>query len=315
MRRTSTTPPSGPAAVLGAAALWGTVGPAQVLAAAPIGPVALGALRLVLGGLVLVAGLAALRGASPFQDLRRRAVWPSVLAATVATAAFQGAFLASVDRVGAALATAVALGVAPVATGLCAAVALGERPGRAWGVATVLAVVGCVVLLQPWSSGGGIGGAGIALGVLGGGCYGVYTVAAKRTSDLAADATGPAAATLLLGGLLLLPAVAIDPHGLGAARSLALVAWLAIGTTAVAYALFVAGLRTTTAATVGTLSLAEPLVAVALGVVVLGEDLGAAETIGGLLMLAGLAAVALGAGGRRRRTAGTAAAVGPAPVG
>ncbi|WP_326686854.1 MULTISPECIES: EamA family transporter [unclassified Streptomyces] len=39
--------------VLGAAVLWGTVGPAQVLASSPMTPTALGGWRLVVGGLIL----------------------------------------------------------------------------------------------------------------------------------------------------------------------------------------------------------------------------------------------------------------------
>ena len=60
---------------------------------------------------------------------------------------------------------------------------------------------------------------------------------------------------------------------LAAPRSLALVAWLGPVTVALAYWLYVAGLRRLTAATAATLSLAEPLVATALGIGILREHL------------------------------------------
>lgn len=46
---------SGAAAVLVAACLWGTLGPAQVLAASAADPGALGVARLLAGGVVLAA--------------------------------------------------------------------------------------------------------------------------------------------------------------------------------------------------------------------------------------------------------------------
>ncbi|MGX9226733.1 hypothetical protein ACWV95_11335 [Streptomyces albus] len=44
---------SGIVALLAAAVLWGTVGPAQLLADTDVAPVALGACRMLLGGLAL----------------------------------------------------------------------------------------------------------------------------------------------------------------------------------------------------------------------------------------------------------------------
>jgi DME family drug/metabolite transporter len=57
--------------------------------------------------------------------------------------------------------------------------------------------------------------------------------------------------------------------------------------------LFSTGLARLSAATVGTLSLAEPLAAALLGVLVLGEHLSATALAGCALLLGGLAAVSL----------------------
>lgn len=77
-------------------------------------------------------------------------------------------------------------------------------------------------------------------------------------------------------------------------------AWLGVAATAVAYMSFVAGLGRVTAATAGTLSLAEPLVATALAIVVLGERLSAPVAAGSLLLLGGLFVVSVPAKARRR---------------
>jgi DME family drug/metabolite transporter len=176
-----------------------------------------------------------------------------------------------------------------VATGLCGLVLFGERPTRWWGAATVLAVVGCLVLVAA----GGTGAAqvrpvGVALAVLAGASYGVFTSAAKALLDRGLPVVTAMAATLGLGALLLAPVGVQGLPGLGDGRSLLMVAWLGLVTTAVGYALFARGLRRLPAATAATLTLAEPLTATVLGLVVLGERPAPAAGLGALCLLVGL---------------------------
>jgi drug/metabolite transporter, DME family len=292
----------GVAAVLGAAVLWGTVGPAQVLTGSDVDPVTLGTARLVLGGLVLLV-VSAVRDRAELARWRvlfDRSVLGWLVVAAASTAAYQAAFLTSVLRTGAALSTAVALGVAPPAVGALARLLGLERLTRAWGLGTVAAVVGTALLLLP---GGAvrIDTVGVLLGVLGGICYGVYTVAAKRLLDGAAPTFVAVAATLVVGGAIVLPFAHDGTRIVTEPITLALVAWLAVPATAVAYLLFVSGLRHVTAATAGTLSLAEPLVAAVLGIVLLGERLPVPAVVGTCLLLAGMALAVVGP---RRRPEG-----------
>ncbi len=81
---------------------------------------------LILGGLVLVMNRRA------FLALTRR-TWLPVLAASVATGVFQAAFFSAVDRTGAAVATAVVFGLAPVSTGLCERLVLGRGSAAGGG--------------------------------------------------------------------------------------------------------------------------------------------------------------------------------------
>lgn len=278
--------------VLAAACLWGTVGPAQVWADNGADPVSLGALRLLIGGLVLALAALLMTGrGSGLRLLLTRPVWPWIALAALATAVYQAGFMFAVDRTGAALATAVALGVAPVATGICSRVVTGERLTTAWAVGTAAAIAGCVLLLAPGSA--EVAVAGVVFGIVSGVCYGLYTVAAKQLSDRGANMPAAVAATLLAGGVVLLPAVVRDSGGLATGSGSLLLLWLGVAATAVAYMLFVGGLRRVTAGTAGTLSLAEPLVAAVLGLLVLDEQLSALAETGMALLLVGLVSVSV----------------------
>jgi DME family drug/metabolite transporter len=63
---------------------------------------------------------------------------------------------------------------------------------------------------------------------------------------------------------------------------------LAVGATAGAYLLFIAGLGGVPAATAATLALAEPLTATLLGVTVFGERLGRVAVLGALVVAVAL---------------------------
>lgn len=151
---------------------------------------------------------------------------------------------------------------------------------------------------------GGVDPLDLFLGVVSGSCVAVYTVFAQR---LAAD--GPrlplpaaAAASLLVGSVVLVPWMVRDVTGLNSVHAVTLVLWLGVVTTALAYWLFFAGITRLSAATVGTLSLAEPMATTLLGVVSLGERLSPAGVTSCVLLLCGLVIASLPA--RRGRTGG-----------
>ena len=277
--------------VLAAATLWGTTGPTQVLARLPVAPAAVGGMRILTGGLVLLAWALAHRMPLPLPALVRRH-WRPLLTASCATGVFQASYFTSVSRTGAALATAIVFGVAPVATALSAWV-IGRSPlGWGWAAGTACAMAGCVLLLLPGHA-SRADGSGMALAIVAAACYAVYTVSAKRLADDGAAMPAAVSITLIAGGLMLSPWLVTAGPGLFTGRALATIAWLGPVTTAVAYMLFVQGLRTVSAATAGTLSLAEPLVAVLAGIGLLHEHLAVPAVIGCGLLAAGLAVASL----------------------
>jgi drug/metabolite transporter, DME family len=279
---------SGILLVLLAGILWGTVGPAQVLASTDVTPAALGGARILSGGLVLAVVVLA-TDPRTYRALTRPA-WPALLAASAATATFQTAFMTSVATTGAAVATAVTFGIAPVSTGVCERLVLGIRLSRRWAAGTVCAVVGCGLVTMP-AGGVRVDLMGAALAALAGACFGVYTVAAKLLIRHEVGIPAAVSVTLLVGGATLAPWTLAALPTLTEPRALTLVLWLGPVTAALAYWFFVTGLRRVTAATAGTLSLVEPLVAAVLAVVVLGERPSAPVTAGAVLLLGGLVAV------------------------
>lgn len=113
--------------------------------------------------------------------------------------------------------------------------------------------------------------AGVALAVLAGACYLLYTAAAKALVDRGVAGRASDGGHARAGRGLLAPVPLARGAELATPRSLVMAAWLGLVTTTAAYLLFARGLRDLPAGTVGTLSLAEPLTAAALGLLVLGE--------------------------------------------
>ena len=298
--------------VLAAAVLWGTSGTAQALGPSQASAVAVGFGRILIGSVVLTA-IALHSDAGSLARVIRLGGRPALCAA-VATAVFQAAFFSAVALTGVAVGTVVALGSAPVFTGLLAHLTVGERPEHRWGVATGLAVGGCTLILAPWTAGtAAVNPLGVTLALLSGFTYGLYTVSAKRLLLRNAPLLGIPAVTLGGGALLLAPFVAVmsaaghmTVRPLFSLSGFSMLLWLGVVTTAAAYVLYTIGLRRVPAATVGSLALGEPLTASALGFLVLGERPGLLTLAGAALLFGGLLLLALPARNSDPRSSGTA---------
>lgn len=272
--------------ILAAGLIWGTSGTTQALAPVGASPSSLGALRLVVGGGVLML-LALFRGG--FGTER----WPilTTFLAGAFIASYQLCFFGAVSRTGVAVGTLVAIGSSPVIAGILGIVFRGERPSRSWTLATLLALAGCGLLA---GGGGGlaIDPVGIVLALGAGASYASYTMAIKgllpgRTADAVM------AVVFGIGALLLSPFLfTSDLQWVVAPKGIAVVLYLGVVVTALSYWLFARGLRSVPVATAVTLSLAEPLTAAVLGIVLLGERLSPTALCGIPLLFAGLAVLA-----------------------
>lgn len=278
--------------ILMAAVLWGTTGTSQALAPAEASPMTLGALRLAAGGLTLLA-VALARG-----GLRGGGGWPLVatLCAGGFVASYQLTFFAAVKATGVAVGTMVAIGSSPMLAGILAFVFRGERPGRRWVAATVLAIAGCILLVMAGGGGISVNPLGVFLALGAGASYAAYTLAIKTLLDgRSPDAV--MAVVFCLGALILSPLLlGADIAWVADPRGALVILHLGVIATAAAYLLFARGLETVPVAGAVTLSLAEPLTAAILGVTVVGERLTPAALCGILLLFGGLALLAVGKG-------------------
>ena len=275
--------------VLVAAVCFGTTGAAQAVGPGT-SPVAVGAARIVFGGLLLALVARGLR-------VRLPRVSAPLIAMAMAVAVYQLSFFAAVRLTGVAVGTVVAIGTGPAAAGALGRLVNGERLSARWAQATALAAAGVVLLAG--DGGASVDPTGVALAVTSGVGYAGYTVLSKRMLDAGEAPEGVMAAGFGGAGLLLLPVLVVaGPGFLGTPGGLAMAVYLAAVPTALAYVLFSRGLRRLSSGETATLVLAEPLTASALGVVALGEHPSAVAGAGALLVLAGL--LVLAAPARRR---------------
>src|SRR5215469_295260 len=322
---------SGAVAVLLGAAAWGSTGTAAHFAPPGATATSVGAARIAVGGLgllIIAVSTAANRQAARAMLARRGSVdhagggdrkaggldgdravgrrvgsWRAVLVlAAAAVAGYQICFFTAVRVTGVAIGTVVAIGSAPGWTGLLTRLTGGPWPGRRWVLATAAAVAGCVVLITGGQA-SGVRPAGVVLALAAGLCYAVYAVAAARM--ITTGSRDSAVMGLIFGGAaaLLAPVLAASSTGwLLSQRGLAVVGYLGVVTTVVAYLLYGRGLRTVPVPTATTLGLAEPAVAAMLGLIVLHERLSAAAIAG--LALVGLALASMAAAPEAQRAEG-----------
>lgn len=267
--------------VVAAATLWGTTGTTRQLGAENASSLSVGAMRVVLGGGVLLV-LAGRRG------LRLRGWAPLPLAIAVgAMAAYQPLFFGGVSKAGVAVGTVVGIGTSPIAGGILGRVVRHERLGGYWVVATALGIAGAVLL-----AGGGDGGSERAVGLLlaigAGVAYAAYVAASAVLLDQ--HPAGDVAAIVLGGAGIVLAPVALLAGGgwvfgpAGAAAAL----WLGLVTVALAYPMLARGLEGVGVGATATLTLAEPATAAVLGLLVLDERLDVRGWLGLGLVVVGV---------------------------
>jgi DME family drug/metabolite transporter len=278
---------------------WGTTGAAAELVyrAGEFGPAAVSFWRH-LGGLVLLLAFTALRPRRPRvrspHPLGRRA---ALLTGTgIGMAVFQTAYFAAVEATGVAAATLLTLGSGPILTALGSRFLLGERLGRGGLLAVAGALTGLAVLVGG-NAPGVVTAPGVALSLLSAAGYATVTLLGRYTGRKG-DGEDPFTLTMWSFGIgaavLLVPAwiEGLLPHGGGTAQSIALIAYLAAFTTALAYPFYFAGAALVRATTASVMMLIEPVTAAFLAVLVLGEPMTAPTAAGSLILLGSIAALA-----------------------
>ncbi|WP_229402693.1 DMT family transporter [Micromonospora okii] len=276
--------------VLVAAVLWGTTGATQVLAPPEASALGIATARLCTGGLILLAWALAHGGTAGMAACWTRSTWALTVVGIGSVAAYQALFFSAVRSTGVATGTLIAIGCAPLITGLLG-LAIKERLTRVWAVGTAMTVAGLALLSVP-------GGAvlvrlsGVLYALAAAAAYSTYTVAGRMLLSRGVDGR------VVVGsffGFACLPIVALsagdDFTWLADWSGIGVTLWLGIGATAVPYLLWIRGLKTTAVSSATAIGLAEPLMASALGIFVLGEEATGWTLTGMAAIVAGLAVV------------------------
>lgn len=255
-------------------------------------PVLLAACRLVLGRGALRVGA---------RDLASMVLTGALLAL------YHVLYYAAIALSGVSVATLVTICSAPVLVAALSAALLGERPARATLASGAAAISGTALLVAGApAAAGGAGTRAFLVGVLlalgSGAGYAAMTLLGRsfagRHHPLKTTAVG-----FTSGAALLLVPTAVAGGLAGAAsfpaQGWALLLFMGAVPTALAYGLFLSGMRTTTAAVASLVTLLEPLTAAFLARLFFGERLGTAGLLGALLLLGSLAALYGRGSGRR----------------
>ena len=286
--------------VLLAALCWGTSGISGRVVAdrSTLTALDIAWYRLAIGALALLAAwvVTARRRGPGVRVTRPVAARLALIGAGLA--GYQLAYFSAVERAGVSIATLVALGLAPLLVALGGALLGHGRPQRATLVALGVALVG-LTLLVGVSAGADTGttvllGALVATGSALG--YAVVTLAGGGVpAGVPVTLVGFAGGALLLTPVVLAQGLSVPSDG----TALAVLLYLGLVPSALAYGLFFTGVRTVPGAVASIVTLLEPLTATALATAFLGERLEPAAVVGGLLLLAAVAGLYLRELGRR----------------
>lgn len=280
--------------ILLAAVLWGTVGIGikAVISSSGAGALSVGFLRMALSVPFLLVGSRCALGYWNVPGPGRGLGALGVIG--VMMAVYQVAYVLAIARVGVAVAVLVTICTAPLIVALLSAVLLREAPTRRLLAALALALLGTALLIgrpDRLAVSHLRAAEGIALALAAAAAYAVVVLAGRR---LPADQHPLSAAGcgFAIGSAALLPFLPADGATLAySLENWAILIYLGAVPTALAYGLFLAGLRSTSATVAATATLLEPLTSTLLAVLLFGERLGSWGALGGVLLLGAILAL------------------------
>lgn len=269
-----------------AALAWGSGGvvAAVLYRETGLGPIATSFWRTVIGAGALAISHHLLRPAARVDEPARGArSWLIAVATGVGLAVYQTAYYIGVIAAGAGVATVLTLGSAPILIALGSRIAIRERLGRVGAIAVLVAPFGLLLVA------GGAAGAtvlGISACLLSAAGYAGVTVLHRALGGI--DPAGMTLAGFAVASVCLAPVAMWE--GLWPVRgslgpTVALLGYLGVFCTAIAYRLFFASLGAVRATTVGVVTLIEPVAAIGLAVLLLGERITWAVATGSLILL------------------------------
>lgn len=275
--------------VIAAAVLWGTTGTSQNFAPDAVSPSLIGALRILVGGIVLFFYAFFKNQYKSIQIVCNKYYFIGF----IGVALYQLSFFYGVKLEGVAVGTMIGIGSSPIFAGLALRLFYGEGVAKKWILSTFIGLLGLffITFFKSSHEGGGIIGILLCLGA--GLSYVIYSFASKvLMKDYPPDAV--MGIIFVSGAVLLSPFLfSVDIFQLFNIKGFLLISYLGIFTTALAYFFFGRGLKSVKINDVSTLSLAEPLTATFLGMFLIGESLSILTFIGMFLIFSSLIIISI----------------------
>ncbi|QXT41125.1 DMT family transporter [Gymnodinialimonas ceratoperidinii] len=263
-------------AIVFAAVVWGTTGTAATFAPG-VSAAAIGAAAMGVGGILqaLMAGGGIIRA--------RAALWEQrglLVIGALAVAIYPLAFYGSMRLAGVTIGTVITIGSAPLLSVVIEYVMDGARLTLRWSAGALVGLIGMglICVAETASHGGVIGGEqvplGVALGLLGGFTYALYSWSARRMMLAGTRPTVAMGATFGLGGMLLMPVLFVTGGPfLASWENAAVGLYMALVPMFLGYIAFGYGLARVQASMATVITLLEPVVAAVLAVLIVGERL------------------------------------------
>ena len=273
----------GPFFLLFSCLLFSVTGTLQQLAPEGHTPVVITEVRMLLGSLTILAWcLFTHRLPSNWSVVP----WKPMLTAVASVLLYQLLFFYSVEEVGVAVGSVVAIATTPLWAAAVAFILFKKRPSRFWVFATALAIVGVFLI----NAGGSLQSQRIdwklLLPIAAGLCYGVEIIAVGKV----VEKINPETTMLLemgLAAILLFPVIFFFPtKWIFTTGGILVSLGLGVVTAGIAYPCFTYGIKYTSPVVASTLALTEPLMAAALGIFFLHENLSISMGLGMLSLMA-----------------------------
>ena len=258
------------ALVLFSGMCFATTGTAQALGPDSAPSLGIAAVRLIVGAITLV--LFSLISASRVNKSTHHQVslmqwWM----AGGAMALYGATFFAAVRSTGVAIGTVVALGSAPVFTGVLGYLLHKVIPKRLWILSTAGSIVGITLIVVTGTS-SKVTAIGVVLALGAGLGYAIFALTSKKIMSSGIRAELAMSRVFLISALLMSPVLLfVDNSWLFTASGIATALWLGVVTIAIGYIAYSIGLRSLLANEATTLTLIEPVIAASLGALVLAE--------------------------------------------
>ena len=272
--------------VLFAAICFATTGTSRALGPDSATSLGVAAIRFIVGAIALFAITGLVRKPHVTTVSLPLYIW---IIAGFGQAIYGATFFAAVHETGVAIGTVVALGSAPILTGMLSAILFRSLPTRTWMLATTAAIAGMSLIVLSGND-TNVSAIGILYALGAGLGYALFALASKRIVESGVASDFAMARVFGIAAVMLAPTlIFVNTDWIFTTGGISLGLWLGIVTVALAYWAYASGLKNLEPRETTMITLAEPVVATILGALVLDERPAALAWLGIILVIAALA--------------------------